>query len=73
VYMEVSGLPPRNLRRYFPTLERVTEKVIFGSDWPTISDIRGNIKTIKELGLSKKAVEGILGGTALEVLGLGSK
>jgi uncharacterized protein len=73
VYMEVSGLPPRNLLRYFPNLEKVTQKVIFGSDWPTISDIRGNIKTLKELGLSKKAVEGILGGTALKVLGLNGK
>jgi predicted TIM-barrel fold metal-dependent hydrolase len=73
VFMEVSGLPPKNLLRYFPNLEKVEGKVIFGSDWPTISDICGNIKTIKDLGLSKKMVEGILGGTALRVLGLASK
>jgi predicted TIM-barrel fold metal-dependent hydrolase len=69
VYMEVSGLPPKNLLRYFPRLDKLAGKVIFGSDWPTISDLRGNLETIKGLGLSKETVEGILGGTALKVLG----
>lgn len=69
VYMEVSGLPPRNLPKYFPDLEKVANKVIFGSDWPTISDIRGNIDAIKGLGLSKVVVEAILGGTARKILG----
>ena len=71
VYMEVSGLPPKNLLRYFPTLEKVADKVIFGSDWPTIGDIKGNMEAIKNLGLSPEAVEGVLGGNAMRVLGLG--
>jgi hypothetical protein len=69
VYMEVSGLPPQNLQRYFPDLEKIADKVIFGSDWPTISDIKGNIETIKDLGLPARAVKAILGGNALKVLG----
>jgi len=69
VYMEVSGLPPKNLLKYFPELKKVAGKVIFGSDWPTISDIRGNIEAIKGLGLAREAVEAILGGNALRVLG----
>jgi hypothetical protein len=69
IFMEVSGLPPKNLLKYFPELRKVTGKVIFGSDWPTISDIRGNIEAIRGLGLPSEAVEAILGGNALKVLG----
>ena len=70
VFMEVSGLPPQNLLKYFPSLEKVAHKVIFGSDWPTISDIKGNIETIRGLGLGKRTIEGILGENARRVLGL---
>jgi len=36
VYMEIAGLPPRRLLTYFPDLERVSDKVLFGSDWPSV-------------------------------------
>jgi predicted TIM-barrel fold metal-dependent hydrolase len=69
VYMEVSGLPPKKLLTYFPNLEKVTDKVIFGSDWPGVSSIRDNIEAIKGLGLGQEATERMLGGNALKVLG----
>src|SRR6266850_2178232 len=34
VFMDVSGIPPRTLLRYFPRLEEVSPKTLFGTDWP---------------------------------------
>jgi predicted TIM-barrel fold metal-dependent hydrolase len=71
LYLEISGLPPKNLPRYFPNLERIGHKVIFGTDWPANPGIAKNIAAIRELGLSGEVTEAILGGTAARLLGLG--
>ena len=68
VYMEVAGLPPQKLMEYFPELERIADKVIFGSDWPGVTDLRANIEAIRQLPLSESAKEKILGGNALKLL-----
>lgn len=70
VYMEVSGLPPSKLMTYFPELDRITEKVIFGSDWPGMPWIRRNMEAIRELPLPAEGVENILGGNAARLLRL---
>lgn len=70
LYMEITGLPPQRLLTYFPELERVAHKTIFGSDWPGIPDIKKNIDTIRGLPLSDRAKEQILGGTAVRILKL---
>lgn len=68
VYLEIAGLPPKKLLQYFPELEKIAHKVIFGSDWPGIIDWAGNIKCIKDLPLSSEAKEKILGGNAAKLL-----
>ena len=70
LYLEVSGLPPRKLLSYFPNLERIHRKVIFGSDWPGNPGIRGNVEAIRALPLSAEAKGAILGGNAARLLGL---
>jgi predicted TIM-barrel fold metal-dependent hydrolase len=70
VYMEITGLPPLKLPAYFPNLERNADKIIFGSDWPSLTDIRGNIAAVRSLGLSEESKAKILGGNAARVLGL---
>jgi len=70
LYLEVSGLPPKNLPAYFPNLERLHRKVIFGSDWPGNPGIRRNVAGIEALPLSPEAKEAILGGNAARILGL---
>jgi len=69
IYMEISGLPPKNLLNYFPELDKNSEKVIFGSDWPAMpSSIKENIEEIKSLPLSDKTIEGILYKNAERIL-----
>jgi predicted TIM-barrel fold metal-dependent hydrolase len=70
VYMEISGLPPQKLLDYFPELERVADKVVFGSDWPGMPHVKRNIEIIRGLQLSGEAKEKILGGNAARILGL---
>jgi predicted TIM-barrel fold metal-dependent hydrolase len=70
VHMEISGLPPKNLLRYFPNLEKVADKVIFGSDWPGVGSIKENIEALRGLGLGQRAVDLILGKNAEMLLGL---
>lgn len=69
LYMDITGLPPQNLLRYFPELEKNSEKVVFGSDWPTMpTSIKANIEAIKQLPLSEKAIESILYKNAQRIL-----
>jgi len=69
VYMDVTGLPPLNLLSYFPDLEKNREKVIFGSDWPTMpGSIGKNVEAIKSLPLSDRAIEAILYRNAHRIL-----
>lgn len=49
VYLELAGLPPRNLPTYFPDLERLAPKMIFGSDWPVVPDLAANVAALAEL------------------------
>ena len=70
VYMEISGLPPVNLLKYFPDLEKNADKIIFGSDIPTIPSIKKNIEEIKNLPLKTSTIEKILGLNANKILKL---
>ncbi len=70
VYMDIAGLPSKKLLEYFPDLEKVADKVVFGSDWPGISSIKGNMEDVKKLKLKSETKERILGGNAAALLGL---
>jgi len=70
VYIDISGLPPQNLLKYFPDLEEIDEKVIFGSDWPGIPSIRENIEVVQKLPLKEKSRRKILGENAKKILKL---
>ena len=53
VWLEVSGTPPSRLIDYFPQLARISEKVLFGTDWPGpgVRDIRANLDAFRALPL----------------------
>jgi predicted TIM-barrel fold metal-dependent hydrolase len=69
--MDVTGLPPKNLLKYFPDLEKNKDKIIFGSDWPSIHSIKDNITAIQTLPIGKETKAKMLGRNAARILGIG--
>ncbi|MGI9101349.1 MAG: amidohydrolase family protein [Terriglobales bacterium] len=69
VYLDISGIPPRQLLNWFPRLEEIAHKTLFGSDWPGpgAGDIRKNLDAIRALPLSDAGKEQILGRTAARI------
>jgi predicted TIM-barrel fold metal-dependent hydrolase len=53
VYLELSSVPPSRLLEYFPGLQRLGEKLLFGTDWPGpgVKDIRENLRAFESLPL----------------------
>jgi hypothetical protein len=70
VYLEISGLPAKKLLEYFPRLEEVAQKVVYGSDWPGNPDLQRNVAAIRALSLSDQAKEAILHDNAARILKL---
>ncbi len=70
VYMEVSGLPGKKLLQYFPRLEEISTKVVYGSDWPGNPDLQRNILAIRDLPISEDTKRAILFDNAAKILKL---
>jgi hypothetical protein len=51
MYMDISGIPPQKLLEYFPRIEDIADKVLWGTDWPGpgVPEIRGNIEKFNAL------------------------
>jgi predicted TIM-barrel fold metal-dependent hydrolase len=66
VYLEVSGIPPAKLLEYFPRLEEIADKTVWGTDWPSpgIKSMRANVDAFLALPLSDGAKGAILDGNA---------
>lgn len=62
VYLELSSIPPARIPEYFPGLERVADRVLFGSDWPGpgVRDIGENLQALRALPLSAEVLSRIL-------------
>ena len=54
VYLELSGIPPSRLLEYFPRLEELADKAIWGTDWPSpgIKSMRANVEAFVALPLA---------------------
>ena len=54
VYLDISGIPPKTLLKYFPRLEEIAHKTLFGTDWPGpgVPDIKKNLDEFRALPLS---------------------
>jgi hypothetical protein len=70
LYLEVAGIPPGNILQYYPRIEKIAEKVIFGSDWPEIPSIKANVEGIRKLGLSAATTERLLWKNGAGLLGV---
>lgn len=69
VYLEIAGLPPQNLLTYFPELERIPDKIVFGSDWP-VANPKRNVELVRQLPIAEETKAKILGKNAARLLGL---
>lgn len=69
VYLDISGIPPKLLLQYFPRLQEIANKTLFGTDWPSpgVKDIRQNIDEFNALPLPDAVKEQVLSKTALTI------
>jgi hypothetical protein len=66
VYLDISGIPPKALLKYFPRLGEIAHKTLFGTDWPGpgVPDVKQNLEDFKALPMSEEMREQILSRTA---------
>jgi uncharacterized protein len=69
VWLELSGVPPSRLLEYFPTLGRLADKALFGTDWPGpgVKEIGANLEAFRALPLAADAQRRILEENPLRV------
>lgn len=62
VHLDISGIPPKSLLRYFPRVAAVADKVLWGTDWPSpgITSPRKNVEDFLALGLGENIEKKIL-------------
>jgi predicted TIM-barrel fold metal-dependent hydrolase len=71
VFMDVSGIPPKVVLKYFPRLAEIADKVLYGSDWPSqgVKSMAANVRDFRTLELPAEAFEKILDANARKVFG----
>lgn len=69
MFLDSSGIPPKLLLKYFPRLEEIASRTLFGTDWPGpgVPDIGRNLDDFKALPLKAEVQDQILGKTALSI------
>jgi len=69
VYLDISGIPPKTLLKYFPRLEEIADKTLFGTDWPGpgVPEIKQNLDDFRSLAIGEAARQQILSRTALSI------
>jgi len=69
MFLDISGIPPKRLLEYFPRLEEIASKTLFGTDWPGpgVPDVKKNLDDFRSLPLSEEAKRKILSETALSI------
>jgi uncharacterized protein len=70
LYLDISSIPPRRLLEWFPRLEEISNKVLFGSDWPGpgIPGIREELDGLRSLPLNERTIERILNVNASKIV-----
>ena len=71
VSLDVSGIPPKSLLRYVPRLADISEKVLWGTDWPApgVLSPRRNVEEFRALGLSEAVERRVLWENACGMFG----
>ncbi len=69
MFLDISSIPPKSLLTYFPRLEEIAYKTMFGTDWPGpgVPEMRKNVEDFCALPLGEKSRQQILWDTALSI------
>lgn len=69
VYLEISGIPPKSLLQYFPRLNEIAHRTMFGTDWPSpgVTEVKQNLEEFKALPMSEEMRDQILSKTAASI------
>lgn len=68
VYIDISGIPPKQLLTAFPKLEKFPDRFLFGSDWPNIASIADQVRRVQQLSLRTATLSAILWDNAARLL-----
>lgn len=62
VFLEISGIPPKSLPRYVPRLASLADKVLWGTDWPSmgVASPRRNVDEFRSVGYGEEIERKIL-------------
>jgi predicted TIM-barrel fold metal-dependent hydrolase len=62
VHLDVSGIPPKKLLSVLPRLSEIADRVLWGTDWPSmgVSSMRANVEAFLDLPLTDDAKRRIL-------------
>ncbi|MCC7139258.1 MAG: amidohydrolase [Planctomycetes bacterium] len=68
-HLDLSGIPPARVLEWFPRLEEIGDRVMFGTDWPSpgVPSVAKNLAGLRALPLARDLVERIVGGNALRL------
>lgn len=70
VWMELSGIPAKRIPEYFPELDRVGNRVLFGSDWPSSPAIAQLVRELKALPYDSELLANVLWRNAVRLFGI---
>lgn len=68
IWLELSGIPPRQVLQHLPGLEKLADRVLFGSDWPVCPGISQNARALQDLPIAADNLVRILSRNALALL-----
>ena len=70
VYLDLSGIPPKKLLEYLPRLEELSEKCLWGTDYPSpgVESMKKNVEDFWSLPLSATAKQKILWDNAASLI-----
>ncbi|MBI2821791.1 MAG: amidohydrolase [Acidobacteria bacterium] len=62
VWLDISGIPPQSLLKYFPRFEMIGPKALFGTDWPSpgVRQISESVRRFRALSLPVELQKKIL-------------
>src|SRR5215470_231500 len=62
LYLDLSGIPPKRLLEYLPRLEELSDKCLWGTDYPSpgVASMKKNVEDFQALPVSQAAKERIL-------------